>query len=159
VVQVVARLLKPAAKVPSNSWETFMLSLSEGDLKGCWFVVSGSAVLLSAPVLVAAALTHLFTGESGSLLLGSKLGANCIEAEGCSEMDWQPGFPLGLLCCMFWSVPACEIPYGVVSVCPCVVSSTSSRAATAPAGSCCYSLQHLSLVVEAHRQIVCDAAL
>lgn len=61
--QVIKRLLRPAAKVPTNPWETFMLSLSDGDAKGMWFVVSGKAALLSAPVVLAALATHLATGE------------------------------------------------------------------------------------------------
>jgi hypothetical protein len=62
LLQVVERLLRPAAKIPTNSWETFMLSLSDGDAKGMWMVVSGKAALFSAPVVVAAIATHLATG-------------------------------------------------------------------------------------------------
>jgi hypothetical protein len=39
-----------------------MLSLSDGDAKGMWMVVSGKAALFSAPVVVAAVVTHLATG-------------------------------------------------------------------------------------------------
>eukprot|EP00775_Hariotina_reticulata_P008051 gene8051-8246_t len=73
--EVVARLMQPAAKVPSTSWETFMLSLSDGDLQGCWLVVSGKAALLSTPVLVAAALTHIVTGHA----LPGAVGGSTIE--------------------------------------------------------------------------------
>lgn len=62
--EVVERLLRPAAKVPTNSWETFMSCLSDGDAKGCWMVVSGKAVLFSAPVVLAALVSHLATGGS-----------------------------------------------------------------------------------------------
>lgn len=139
-----------------------MLSLSEGDLKGCWFVVSGSAVLLSAPVLVAAALTHLFTGESGSLLL-ARLPLVCLKG----AQRW-----IGNLDFLWACGAACFSLYKHVRhlmvLCPCVhvlVAAPAAEqlllqlAATATACSFCYSLQHLSLVVEAHRQIVCDAAL
>lgn len=34
--QVVARLLRPGRTPPGTAWETFMLSLSDGDLKGMW---------------------------------------------------------------------------------------------------------------------------
>jgi hypothetical protein len=34
--QVVQRLLKPASKIPTNQWESFMANLSAGDAKGCW---------------------------------------------------------------------------------------------------------------------------
>lgn len=64
--QVVERLLRPAAKVPTNPWETFMLSLSDGDVSGMWMVVSGKAALFSAPVVLAALATHLATGEPTS---------------------------------------------------------------------------------------------
>ena len=40
-----------------------MSCASDGDVKGCWMVVSGKAVLLSAPVAAAALITHLATGE------------------------------------------------------------------------------------------------
>jgi hypothetical protein len=66
VPQVVERLLRPAAKVPTNPWETFMLSLSDGDAKGMWMVISGKAALFSAPVVLAALATHLATGVSTS---------------------------------------------------------------------------------------------
>jgi len=62
--EVVERLLRPAAKVPTNPWETFMLSFSDGDVKGCWMVVSGKAALLSAPVVALALITHLATGHA-----------------------------------------------------------------------------------------------
>lgn len=61
--EVVARLLKPSARVPTNSWETFMLSASAGDVAGCWMVVSGKAALAAAPVVAVAAVTHVLTGE------------------------------------------------------------------------------------------------
>jgi hypothetical protein len=34
--EVVARLLRPARTPPGTAWETFMLSLSGGDVKGMW---------------------------------------------------------------------------------------------------------------------------
>jgi len=39
-----------------------MLSLSDGDVKGCWMVVSGKAALFSAPVVLLALISHLATG-------------------------------------------------------------------------------------------------
>eukprot|EP00877_Chromochloris_zofingiensis_P007153 jgi/Chrzof1/2691/Cz11g25110.t1 len=73
--EVVARLLKPSARVPTNSWETFMLSASAGDVAGCWMVVSGKAALAAAPVVAVAAVTHVLTGHgfpgvAGTLLEG-----------------------------------------------------------------------------------------
>ena len=62
--QVVKRLLRPAAKITTNPWETFMLSASSGDVKGCWLVVSGKAALLSAPVVLGSLATHPATGVS-----------------------------------------------------------------------------------------------
>jgi hypothetical protein len=50
--------------VPSNPWEVFMASLSAGDAKGCWFVVSGKAALLSAPVVGASLVAHAATGAA-----------------------------------------------------------------------------------------------
>lgn len=71
LAQVVERLLRPAAKVPTNSWETFMSCLSDGDAKGCWMVVSGKAALFSAPVVLAALVSHLATGGPGGQGEGS----------------------------------------------------------------------------------------
>ena len=56
------RLLRPAAKVPTSAWETFMLSLSAGDLKGCWWAVSSKAALVTAPVVGVSLVVHLVTG-------------------------------------------------------------------------------------------------
>jgi hypothetical protein len=60
---VVKRLLRPAAKVPTNVWETFMLSASAGDVKGCWLAISGRAAVLAAPVVGASLLCHAIAGE------------------------------------------------------------------------------------------------
>jgi hypothetical protein len=62
VLQVVKRLLRPAAKVPTSAWETFMLSLSAGDVKGCWWAVSSRVSLVTAPVVGVSLVTHLVTG-------------------------------------------------------------------------------------------------
>ena len=60
--EVVARLLRPAAKVPTTPWEVFMHGLSKRDAKLCWYVVSRRATLLAAPVVAAAAACHAATG-------------------------------------------------------------------------------------------------
>lgn len=65
-LQVVKRLLQPAAKIPTNNWECFMANLSSGDAKGCWYVVNKKVALYTAPVVALAVAVHLSTG--GSLL-------------------------------------------------------------------------------------------
>ena len=51
--RVVSQLLRPASKMPTSQAETFMMSLSEGDVQGMWFVVSPTVLKLSLAVAVA----------------------------------------------------------------------------------------------------------
>ncbi|KAF8060508.1 hypothetical protein HT031_004684 [Scenedesmus sp. PABB004] len=71
--EVVARLLKPAARVPTNNWESFMANLAAGDVKGCWYVVNRKAALFAAPVVTAAAAVHAATGHGLPPLLGGSV--------------------------------------------------------------------------------------
>lgn len=61
--EVIARLLKPAAKTPSTPWEVFMSSLSSGNYKVAWYVVSRRVTFIAVPVLVAAVAVHALTGH------------------------------------------------------------------------------------------------
>ena len=72
--KVLKRLLKPASKTPSSRWETFMLSVYEGDIKGVWLAASAPALKLSAPVVGVSLVTKVLTGH---------------------------GLPVSLLVCMF----------------------------------------------------------
>lgn len=70
--KVVAQLLLPSAKVPSNAWETLLLAAADGDGKGVWFVLSPSVIKVSVPIIGVSLLTKLITGEG---LPGAALGA------------------------------------------------------------------------------------
>ncbi len=61
--KVVASLVRPASKVPSNTAEAFMLAVSEGDATSAWQVAAPTVLLLSAPVVVASFTCKLVTGE------------------------------------------------------------------------------------------------
>lgn len=84
-MQVVKRLLRPAAKVPSNNWESFMANLSDGDAKGCWYVVSRKVALYTAPVVALALVVHQTTGmriEAPLLFLHADCLWHCMHHSG-----------------------------------------------------------------------------
>jgi len=82
--KVVAQLFRPAAKVPSNAWETFLLAASDGDGKGMWYSVSPLVVKLSLPVIAVSLVHKLVTGEG---LPGVFLGT----VEGLSYLGFVSG--------------------------------------------------------------------
>ena len=61
--RVLKRLLKPASKTPTSRWETFMLSVHEGDAKGMWLAASAPILTYSAPVVGVSLLTKALTGH------------------------------------------------------------------------------------------------
>ena len=61
--KVLKRLLKPAARTPSSRWETLMLSLHEGDVKGVWLAASAPILKYSAPVVGISLITKVLTGH------------------------------------------------------------------------------------------------
>lgn len=70
--KVVAQLLRPTAKVPTNRWETFLMAAGDGDAAGMWFVLSPYALQLSLPIIGVSLATKAVTGEG---LPGVALGA------------------------------------------------------------------------------------
>jgi hypothetical protein len=60
---VIARLLKPAAKTPTTPWEVFMSSLSNGNYKVAWYVVSRRVTFIAAPVVGVTLAVHALTGH------------------------------------------------------------------------------------------------
>ncbi|GLC39295.1 hypothetical protein PLESTB_001574600 [Pleodorina starrii] len=78
--KVVAQLLRPAAQVPTNPWETFLLSASAGDVTGMWFVLSPLVLRASAAATAASLVWGLLpasvSGGQGGLLPGPVL-AGC----------------------------------------------------------------------------------
>lgn len=69
--RVLKRLLKPASKTPTSRWETFMLSVHEGDAKGMWLAASAPILTYSAPIVGLSLLTKAVTGHG---LPGTVLG-------------------------------------------------------------------------------------
>ena len=61
--RVLKRLLKPASKTPTSRWETFMLSVHEGDVKGMWLAASAPILTYSAPIVGVSLLTKALTGH------------------------------------------------------------------------------------------------
>ena len=61
--KVLKRLLKPASKTPSSRWETFMLSVHEGDIQGVWLAASAPILKYSAPLVGVSLLTKALTGH------------------------------------------------------------------------------------------------
>ncbi|DBA68189.1 TPA: hypothetical protein ACH3X2_013898 [Trebouxia sp. C0005] len=61
--KVLKRLLKPAARTPSSRWETLMLSLHEGDVRGVWLAASAPILKYSAPVVGVSLVTKVLTGH------------------------------------------------------------------------------------------------
>ncbi|KAI8463095.1 MAG: SOUL heme-binding protein [Monoraphidium minutum] len=61
--EVVARLLRPGRTPPGTAWETFMLSLSSGDLPGMWFVLSPRTMPVTALVCLGAVVSKLAAGS------------------------------------------------------------------------------------------------
>jgi hypothetical protein len=71
--EVVLRLLRPGRTPPGTAWETFMLSLSNGDFAGMWYVLSPRTIPLTGLVGAAAIITrivsgHGFPGTAGSVV-------------------------------------------------------------------------------------------
>ncbi|KAL3150302.1 hypothetical protein ABBQ32_000150 [Trebouxia sp. C0010 RCD-2024] len=69
--KVLKRLIRPAARTPTSRWETLMLSVHEGDLKGIWLAASAPVLTVSVPVVGVSLLTKLLTGHG---LPGTFLG-------------------------------------------------------------------------------------
>jgi len=63
VGRVLRSLLVPANRIPTSRWEVFMMSLSDGDLRGVWLAVSGFFVAPTAAVLLANSAVSLASGE------------------------------------------------------------------------------------------------
>lgn len=61
--KVLKRLIRPAARTPTSRWETLMLSVHEGDLKGIWLAASAPVLTVSVPVVGVSLLTKLLTGH------------------------------------------------------------------------------------------------
>lgn len=61
--KVLKRLIRPAARTPTSRWETLMLSVHEGDLKGIWLAASAPVLTVSAPIVGVSMLTKLLTGH------------------------------------------------------------------------------------------------
>ena len=61
--KVLKRLIRPAARTPTSRWETLMLSVHEGDIKGVWLAASAPLLVASAPVVGASLLIKLATGH------------------------------------------------------------------------------------------------
>ncbi|DBA78831.1 hypothetical protein WJX77_006022 [Trebouxia sp. C0004] len=70
--KVLKRLLKPAARTPSSRWETLMLSVHQGDVRGVWLAASAPILKYSAPVVGVSLITKVLTGHglSGGFLGG-----------------------------------------------------------------------------------------
>lgn len=75
--KVLKRLLKPAAKIPSSRWETLMLSVYEGDVKGVWLAASAPALKYAAPVVGVSLLSKLLTGHGLPV------------SNSCSALSWS----------------------------------------------------------------------
>ncbi|PNW82748.1 hypothetical protein CHLRE_06g292400v5 [Chlamydomonas reinhardtii] len=84
--KVVAQLFTPAAKVPSNAWETFLLSASAGDVQGMWFVLNPLFLKASAALLVASFALSLVNGGEG-LLPGPAVVAVQVALGGCLVVE------------------------------------------------------------------------
>lgn len=61
--KVLKRLIRPAARTPTSRWETLMLSVHEGDVKGIWLAASAPLLTVSGPVVGVSLLTKLVTGH------------------------------------------------------------------------------------------------
>ena len=61
--KVLKRLLKPASRTPSSRWETLMLAVHEGDVKGVWLAASAPALKLSAPLVGVSLVSKILTGH------------------------------------------------------------------------------------------------
>lgn len=61
--KVLKRLIRPAARTPTSRWETLMLSVHEGDIRGIWLAASAPLLTASAPVVGISLLTKLVTGH------------------------------------------------------------------------------------------------
>ncbi|GIL60390.1 hypothetical protein Vafri_14995 [Volvox africanus] len=75
--KVVAQLLQPAAKVPTNSWETFLLAANAGDGTGMWFVLSPFILRTSAAAGAASLLWGLLPWSGGTGLLPDPVLLGC----------------------------------------------------------------------------------
>ena len=61
--KVLKRLIRPAARTPTSRWETLMLSVHEGDIRGVWLAASAPLLTAAAPVVGMSLLTKLATGH------------------------------------------------------------------------------------------------
>lgn len=61
--KVLKRLIRPAARTPTSRWETLMLSVHEGDIKGVWLAASAPLLTASAPVVGVSLVAKLVTGH------------------------------------------------------------------------------------------------
>lgn len=77
---MVASLLKPAARVPTNQWEAFMSALADGDAKGMWLGANGAVALLCGPLVGVSLVSKLATGQGlpGEGLAWLGLGAALV---------------------------------------------------------------------------------
>jgi len=71
VKEVLARLLRPANKIPQNEAEVFMASVACGDALGAWQVASGKAIKYTGPVVGVSLICKAVTGSG---LPGAFLG-------------------------------------------------------------------------------------
>ncbi|KAG2443128.1 hypothetical protein HYH02_009539 [Chlamydomonas schloesseri] len=84
--KVVAQLFTPAAKVPSNAWETFLLSASAGDVQGMWLVLNPLFLKAAAALLAASFAVSLVNGGEG-LLPGPAALAVQVALGGCVVVE------------------------------------------------------------------------
>ncbi|GIL80557.1 hypothetical protein Vretimale_16018 [Volvox reticuliferus] len=75
--KVVAQLLQPAAKVPTNFWETFLLAANAGDGTGVWFVLSPFVLRTSAVVATMSLAWGLLPWSEGKGLLPDPVLLGC----------------------------------------------------------------------------------
>lgn len=63
--KVVAQLFRPASKMPTSRAETFMMSLSEGDVQGMWYVISPTVLKASVALSAAGLIGRSVVGSDG----------------------------------------------------------------------------------------------
>lgn len=72
---VVRSLIRPSARMPTNTWEAFMAALDSGDAKGVWLAASRPLLKYYAlPVVGVSLLVKAATGD------GLPVSVDCMHA-------------------------------------------------------------------------------